>query len=384
MKVGIITFHRVNNYGAVLQAYALQKTIQRLGCECDIIDYNRKNLRDILLWQKSKIRSFLKGTPDRQGYSNTEFMNMVLTTVFFNKKTVADKFDSFRKRMNLSRAVNSDTIKDLNREYDLFISGSDQVWNCGRVILDKNYLLGFVEDGEKKASYGASFGIKEIPDKYLEDYKELLSGFKYLAVREEAGADLVRRLAGREAKVVLDPTLLFKKEDWGMLIGKRSAKKEAVVVYMLEYSENLLRFAGKLSKRVNCPVRLLNKPFHHRTKEEYRTDVGPVEWLSQLQNASYVVTNSYHGVVFSINFNRNFYVEIAEERIRGAMASRIEHILKTFGLEDRLIQKEETDPQKENSKFRFSTKDMDYGKVNEKLKELRGDSMDYLKRILVH
>ncbi len=383
MKVGIITFHKVNNYGAVLQAYALQKTIRRLGCECDIIDYNRKSLRDVLLWQKNKIKGFLKGTPDRQSYSNMEFLNMVLTTVFFNNRAVAEKFASFRKRLDLSRAVDSGTVEELNEEYDLFISGSDQVWNCGRVILDKNYLLGFVKDSRKKGSYGASFGIKKIPKKYLWDYKKLLSGFEYLSVREEAGAKLTRRLTGREALVVLDPTLLLRKEDWAALTAGKSAKEDVIIVYMLEYSENLLRFARELSRRVNCPIRLLNKPFNRRIKEECRTDVGPAEWLLELKNARYVITNSFHGVAFSINFNRSFYVEIAEERIRGAMASRIEHILKTFGLEDRLITKEEGSSGNKKENFRFGVPDVDYNRVNKKLEELRGDSMEYLRKMLV-
>jgi hypothetical protein len=383
MKVGIITFHKVNNYGAVLQAYALQKTIQNLGVECDIINYSRKNVRDILLWQKNKIISILKGKPDRQGYSNLEFVTMVLTTIFFNNKAVAGKFETFRKRYRLSRAVNSDTIKALNPEYDLFISGSDQVWNCGRVILDKNYLLGFVTDREKKGSYAASFGIKEIPGKYIKAYKELLSQVKYLSVREAAGADLTRELIHREAKVVLDPTLLLRKEEWAALTDSKPKKEEVIIVYMLEYSDSLLQFARELSRRVNCPLRLLNQPFHHKVKEECCTDVGPMEWLFEIQNAKYVVTNSFHGTAFSINFNRNFYVEIAEERIRGAMSSRIEHILTIFDLKDRLIQKENNgNPGKAVYRFKNSSGDIDYNKVNLKLNELRADSKVYLEDML--
>lgn len=383
MKAGIITFHKVNNYGAVLQAYALQKTVQSLGWECDIIDYNRKNLRDILLWQKNKIKRFLKGRPDRQGYSNREFVNMVLTTVFFNNKAVAGKFADFRKRYKLSPAVNSDTVRDLNREYDLFLSGSDQVWNCGRVILDKNYLLDFVEDGRKKASYAASYGIKEIPEKYIAEYKRLISDFTYLSVREDQGAVLTEALTGKTARVVLDPTLLLIKEDWISLLGGKQKQEEVIIVYMLEYSESLLQFARELSQRVNCPVRLLNKPFRHKVKEPCKKDVGPLEWLREIHNAKYIVTNSYHGAAFSINFNRNFYVEIAQERIRGAMSSRIEHILRTFGLEDRLIKKDDTGaPEGKDPKFRYGSADIDYDKVNDTLMKLREDSMNYLKEML--
>ncbi|WMJ89684.1 polysaccharide pyruvyl transferase family protein [Anaerocolumna sp. MB42-C2] len=383
MKVGIITFHKVNNYGAVLQAYALQKTVKGLGCDCDIIDYNRKNLRDIYLWQKNKIKCLLRAAPDRQGYSNLEFIRMVLTTFFFNRKAVAAKFNTFRKRYDLSRMVTSDNIKYINNEYDLFISGSDQVWNCGRVILDKNYLLDFVAESKKKGSYAASFGIKEIPDKYLREYKRLLADFRYLSVRETAGADLLSKLVHREAKVVLDPTLLLRKEEWSELMGVKSNTDNVIIVYMLEYSESLLQFARELSEKVNCPIRLLNKPLHRNIKENYRVDVGPVEWLTEIRNGKYIVTNSFHGVAFSINFNRNFYVEIAEERIRGAMSSRIEHILHTFGLEDRLIQKKKYgNSKKKYVKFNYSSAEIDFNKVNRKLDKLRYESMDYLSNML--
>ncbi|QHQ61130.1 hypothetical protein Ana3638_10410 [Anaerocolumna sedimenticola] len=383
MKIGIITFHKVNNYGAVLQAYALQKTIKSLGCDCDIIDYSRKNLRDIFLWQKNKVKCLLKGAPDRQGYSNLEFIRMVLTTIFFNKKAVAVKFNTFRNRYDLSRPVNSDTVKYINNEYDLFLSGSDQVWNCGRVILDKNYLLDFVEERKKKGSYAASFGIKEIPDKYLAEYKRLLTDFRYLSVRETAGADLINELIHREAKVVLDPTLLLRKEEWAELVDVKANNEDVIIVYMLEYSESLLRFARELSEKVNCPIRLLNKPLHRNVKEDCRVDVGPVEWLSEIQNGKYIVTNSFHGVAFSINFNRNFYVEIAEERIRGAMSSRIEHILHTFGLEDRLIRRKKYGNSKRNYiKFNYCSADIDYIKVNRKLEKLRDESVDYLSNML--
>lgn len=382
MKVGIITFHKVNNYGAVLQAYALQKTIEGLGFECDIIDYSRKNLRDVISWQKNKIKSYLKGKPDRQGYSNREFINMVLTTLFFNNKIIACKFNTFRKRYHLSRPVNSDTVKELNQKYDLFISGSDQVWNCGRVVLDKNYLLDFVEDNEKKGSYAASFGIEEIPGKYIKDYKSLLSGFKFLSVREAAGVRLTKELIQKEAKVVLDPTLLLTRENWAKLAGSKQGMKKVIIVYMLEYSESLLQFADELAGRINCPVRLLNKPLHHSAREDYRIDVGPIEWLQEIQNAEYVVTNSFHGVAFSINFNRNFYVEIAGERIRGAMSSRIEHILDIFGLQERLIHKESSSKPERGYTFRYGRKDIDYNKVNKTLRRMRAASMEYLQEML--
>lgn len=376
MKIGIITFHKVNNYGAVLQAYALQKSIHKLGHECDIIDYGRKNLSDVLQWQKNKLTCLINGKPDRQGYSNIEFVNMFLNTIFFNNKTVSAKFNLFRRNYNLSMTVNNDNINTLNKEYDLFLSGSDQVWNCGRVNLDKNYFLDFVDRKEKKGSYAASFGIKEIPIKYKEEYKRLLSDYQYVSVREKAGADIIKELIHRDAEVVLDPTLLLTNEEWFKFIGKKQQIQPVIVVYMLEYSECLLEFAKKLSVKTGYSLRLLNKPYNHKVKMEYRLDVGPMEWLSEFQNAAYIVTNSFHGVAFSINFNKAFFVEIAEERIRGAMSSRIEHILKEFHLEERLINSIQVEAFNENNL------NIDYSKVNSELIEKRKQSLQYIKNMI--
>jgi hypothetical protein len=376
MKVGIITFHKVNNYGAVLQAYALQKTIRKLGYECNIIDYGRKNLKDILLWQENKITCILQGKPDRQAYSDIEFLHMFFNTVFFNNRTISGKFNDFRKRLMLSPPVNSDNIRKLNSEYDLFLSGSDQVWNCGRVYLDKNYFLDFVERNEKKGSYAASFGIKDIPDKYMTDYKRLLSDYQYLSVRETIGASIIKYLTGRKAEVVLDPTLLLRKGEWEELIGKNKQKESVIVIYMLEYSKNLIRFAEKLSLMTGYPIRLLNKPYNHKVSAECKTDIGPLEWLEELLYAEFVVTNTFHGVAFSINFNKNFFVEIAEERIRGAMGSRIEDILDNFGLKDRLINRYHSD---NTDKIKLQ---IDYDDTNLKLEELRHHSLTYLINML--
>lgn len=372
MKIATITYHGVNNYGAVLQAYALQQTIIKLGYQTEIINYSRENIKDVLYWQKNKILNLLKGKKDRQLSTNEEFINMIITAKKFNTPLVKKKFEEFRKQLKLSEHVTKKNVHKLNDKYDLIITGSDQVWNCGRINMEKTYFLDFVTDNNKKGSYAASFGITEIPGKYLEDYKRLISQFKYIAVREQAGADIVRKIINREAKVVLDPTFLLSAAEWEKILPAYKVAEKFIVVYQLGYSTELMKFARELSKKTGYKIVMLNRG-ENNGLEEYREDVGPIEWLEAVRNAEYIVTNSFHGIAFSINFNKQFYVEVTNEKIRSAMGSRINNVLNIFGLEMRLIIKGE---------HKNIENIINYNEVNNKLNILKEDSLYYLKNML--
>ena len=370
MKVGIITFQRVNNYGAVLQSYALQQIICRLGVECETIDYQRGNLKDVICWQKNKVMSLLKGQPDRQLYTNIEFLKMFYLEVFFNK-LVDDKFKKFRLRNQYSKPVTKRNIKQLNDKYDLFIAGSDQVWNCGRVNLDATYLLDFVSDKNKKGSYAASFGIKDIPQKYKDKYVKSLRDYKYLSVREQDGIRLLKELVHREASLVLDPTLLLDASEWKVVESNPIEKDKYILIYQLGESPTLIQFAKELAKKTG--YKILTVPYPVKDKEiKWCKGIGPEEWLALFHNAEYIVTNSFHGVAFSINFEKQFFVEITGQRVRAGMGSRIENILDMFELHNRLL---------ENGKIQSSV-DIDYRPVSEKLTKYREQSIGYIKDML--
>jgi hypothetical protein len=373
MKVGTLTFHHVNNYGAALQAYALQQTILRYGYQSEIIDYKRQNISDVFQWWKNKTHSFLKGKPDRDLYTISEFLKMVFVGEG-NTRDIAEPFNKFRsERLILSEPVNKNNVKNLNDRYDLFITGSDQVWNCGRVNMDSSYMLDFVNDYTKKGSYAASFGISEIPGKYREIYERLLSDYKYLSVREPAGAVIIQNLINRNAQVVLDPTLLLTIEEWKEIASRSIEEQPYILVYQLEYSETIMKFARNLAKATGCKVRLMRKPKGKNVSEEYCTKAGPEEWLSQFLGAKYIVTNSFHGAAFSINFNKNFFVEIPSNRIRGAMSSRLENLLSVFDMQHRFLVSGENEHMLE---------EIDYKPVNIRLEQLRTDSLNYLKTML--
>lgn len=369
MKVGIVTFQRVNNYGAVLQSFALQKVIRELGVECETIDYVRNNFGDVLKWQKNKIKSYLSGKPDKQLYTNLEFIKMTVLEVLFNQLS-ASKFDKFRNNIQYSAKVNKQTISKLEEDYDLFITGSDQVWNPGRVNLDATYLLDFVKDDRKKGSYAASFGIKEIPEKYLEKYKQCLRDYRYYSCREADGVRLLKELVDQEGKVVLDPTMLLSGCEWKKYIKKCDVGEPYILVYQLGTSDTLMRYAKIIAEKKKLKIIVLPYPRIGKNVK-WLSGVGPQEWLGVIEGAEYVVTNSFHGAVFSLLFERKVYIEVTKQRVRAAMGSRIENLIKLFSLEERIIEDDS-----------FNDLNINYTEINKKLEKYKSESIEYLKKML--
>lgn len=373
-KIATLTFHNCDNYGAILQAYALQQVILQMGLDTEIIDYTRSNITDVLHMFQTKFLSCLKGKPDKQLYSVKEFLEMVFHGDG-NSKDIHESFAEFRaKNFICSKPVNKKTIRSLEKDYDFFLVGSDQVWNCGRVNLEPTYMLDFLTDDRKKISYAASFGISEIPEKYRETYKCLLSKFSHISVREKQGVSLVNTLTGKEAVWVLDPTLLLHAEDWKKITGKDvNTEKRYILVYHLGESDRIRKIAGQLSAQTGLPIRFVRKQ-KSKTDPSVVKGVSPAEWVSLFLHADYIVTSSFHGVAFSINFNKQFYAVKAEDRIRQAMQSRLDDILNRMGLHDRYIDSYE------NIDLKVP---IAYEQVNRKLADLRKLSMAYLEEVLL-
>ena len=369
MKVGIVTFQRENNYGAILQSFALQKVICGLGVECETIDYQRDVVGDVLQWQKNKIMGYLKGKPDKQLYTDMEFLRMTILEKFFNHLSIK-KFDMLRGKMKYSEKVDKKTIHRLEDRYDLIITGSDQVWNPGRVNLDSTYLLDWVKDGDKKASYAASFGINEIPEKYVEKYRQCLNNYRYYSCREAEGVKILEQLVHEEGRVVLDPTMLMTGEGWKRYTRRYNKKEPYVFVYQLGVSDTLLKCAKILARRKG--LKIIALPYPRKGKNVYwMPRIGPQEWLGLIQGAEYVMTNSFHGAVFSLLFEREVYIEITGQRVRAAMKSRIENLVRMLGREDRVIG--------ENG---LTENTMDYDIVRKRIDKYRKESVGYLKSML--
>lgn len=360
--IGIITFHRAINYGAILQTYALQKKIKELGVKCVIIDYRNKKLEN----RHKKIK-----------FSDCKNMKDFIRYLLLSKNHNI-KYDKFREFANKHFEVSTPfySLKDLReaeKKYDTFITGSDQVWNYQINDMDAAYFLEFTKDKSKKASYAASFGVSNIPNEYKQKYFELLNDFEYILVREKQGADIIRELLSREAQVVLDPTLLLSKEEWHSVAkeGYSAVDGKYILIYAFGGSKNIWNLAENISKKTGYKIVCIANTYKKSINIKYIKSAGPEEFLGLFKNAEYVITNSFHGTAFSINFNKQFFTEMLPDTM--GVNSRIEDILDLFRLDNRIITSSDA-----------SVIDIliNYNEMNEILETERKKSMALLKNLI--
>lgn len=355
MKIGILTFHRAINYGALLQAYALEKVLNDIGAEAEIIDYRAPYIENL----------YYKGNPRNNFNKKLKFL---VGRVKSSKKY--NKFKMFvNKHIKLSPTYkNSVELKENDKQYRMYISGSDQVWNPDCSGFDKVYFLDFTAK-EKKASYAASIGTKTINKKYETEALKLIADYSYISVREKQGKEYLEN-NNIISSVEIDPTLLLDKTYWVKISKKTKYQKEKyILLYMLVYSESLVQFAKKLAKEKGCKLIRIGRG--HDKEIIYAPGIGPDEYISLINDAEYVVTNSFHGTAFSINLNKRFFVEL--QNAENARNSRMEDMMGIFGLESRLI---------DTSSGKFNDEEIDYSAVNEKLIYERNKSINYLKKII--
>ena len=323
MKVGIVTFHHALNYGAVLQAYALQSYLSSLGIDSDVIDYRSPYIE--YFYKPIKANPFKNG-------------KMFLREMLYygvNKKKRA-KFDCFLRRyVKLSNKVESkQELQQINLEYDLFIAGSDQVWNLKWSGLDKTYFLDFA-DKNKKYSYAASFGFEKIRDGQAETYQKLLEDFQAISVRENTGKEIVQELLDREAEVSVDPTCLIDKTEWEKICTYPD-ERGYVLVYMLDQSEELISFAKKIASERDTKIIYISDALKKKHGFDYRGFLSPSEFVGLFASAGYVVTNSFHGLMFSVIFEKEFCIQYQKKA--DAPNSRLVDFINDYHLESRLLE----------------------------------------------
>lgn len=361
MRVSILTFHRAINYGAVLQAYALQTAVQELGADVEIIDYRCNKIEDTYKFsEKMKASKSLKYT-----------VYLLLKKLYPNLKKNRSVNSFVKKYLNLSREYNSENIEDSVDTYDLFLTGSDQVWNWHHTDFDKVFFLDFVKDSRKKYSFAASFGFENLSDKQ-EEYTELLKSFSCISVREKSGEQIVASILGEDKSVftTVDPSFLLNEEEWSVVMEQQmESLGDYVLLYELMPSETLKQFALKISKENNYKVVCITNTIMKTSGITYLYGVSPERFLALISKAKCVCTNSFHGTAFSINFNTPFCVEL----LKGGMAllnTRLENLLTECEAQERIIS-DHIDP--------FS---MQWDTINENRNRMVADAFDYLRRII--
>lgn len=358
MKCATLTFHRTTNFGAILQTYALQKALDSIGIENEVLDYRCPTIEN--RYKVSHIRYFL---------SVKNILKCLLKNAYIRDNR--DNFAEFANRyIRISKTVYTpETIATSNSEYSRFIVGSDQVWNPECMGADVNYLLSFVKIG-KKNSYAASFGWSQFSVSQLDWFKKYLINFSNISVRESSGVEIVRQSTGRLATVVIDPTLLLHQE-WSRLVNDipRIIDGRYVVIYLMKETDSIFKRAIHFAQSNNLKVVYINDRLFPKKRVINKFHTTPVEWLNLFYYSEGIFTNSFHGTAFATNFNKPLWVELLPEPSKSN--SRLIDFLSLVHMEGCIVPSNDitTIPQ------------IDYDRVNITLNRLRNDSIEYLKEI---
>ena len=216
-------------------------------------------------------------------------------------------FRRFRQELRFTKSVGPSELVDLNQDFDCFIAGSDQVWNDDINDGDPAYFLHFVDKHHKKFSYAASFGFSSLRNEQVQSYRERLVDFSVLSVREASAREIISGLLGRAAHVTLDPTLLLSATEWQDLISKeRLVPQKYVLLYHITFSRELVEFAQRFARERGYRLIAVPFPLGKLVWHTPKLSVGPYEWVRLIRDAELVVTDSFHGCAFAINFNKDF------------------------------------------------------------------------------
>lgn len=360
MKIGILTFHKVINYGALLQAYALNKKIRALGFECEDIDYTSKEIADFYNPFKLKRISDLK-----------DLILHVMTWPW--KIRTSRKFSQFvKENIPLSEINYDNNISDAQGTYDILIAGSDQVWNYSLTGADSNYMLAF-DDKAKKISYAGSFGKTVLSTTESEDAAKYLRLFSHISVREASGKELVDKiLKCNQTRIVLDPVFLLEKNEW-VSIGDLPFYDNYILLFVLHKNKTIVEFAKKLSNETGKQIIQLSNKINFDMDITYSKGCGPKDFIGLINRASYVVTDSFHATSMSIILNKQFYVGLKKQKL-ASLNTRIYSLLDMFGLQNRII----------GSIDSHNNEEIDYTEINEVLSQKRKESVDYLIQIITN
>ena len=328
-KVGIITQHRVVNYGSVLQTYALQEKIKDMGYECEVIDYYPERFTPLGMLKriKNKGEKFQKSFLIRNAARAIIIPSYIIRfRMFF--KFLNDYIDMTPKTYKSEKELESE-----NFDYDVYCTGSDQVWNYGwNERIEYPYYLAFAPESARKISYAASFGKSKLESDEVNETRRLLKRYDSISLRELSGVEIVDKLGIENSTNVLDPTLLLSGEDWRKISSRKFTKDRYILIYNLNRNPRIDAYAKELSIKTGLEVRYLSYQLHEFYKNGKMFCNPPVEdFLALIDGADYVITDSFHATAFSLNFNKEFVIVYP-----GKYSTRLQSILEILGLTNRV------------------------------------------------
>ncbi len=360
MRIGLFSPHYAFNYGAVLQAFALKEYLRQQGFDAVIFNRRPEYQCAIPSWQGRLARKVEELSKHGSfGVFEKEYLQPQ-TDLVVTQEDVLTKFKSFK--------------------LDAVIVGSDQVWRDNYVFnsFGFNLFLDFINDDTLRIAYAPSLGKESwnASPEIEEKVKSLLKRFDAISVREESSIKILKEKFDVESILVVDPTLLLSADDYRSAFSIKSKSDNYIASYILDYDDNFKTNLKSLSDKTGLPMRCIGVKSPKGKIEQllYRfKPMTPVtQWVENIANSKYVVTNSFHGMVFSIIFRKRFIVVMNEER----GAARFKSLLKMFGLEDRIISSTETDY------YSMLQNEIDYEQIEDSIRLWRMKSMQYLKTAL--
>ena len=359
-RIGILTMHRVQNYGSALQAYALQEYINRLGYDVELIDYifpNRKHK------QRRSLKKIIKST----------LFKWIFALPLLRKNKRFARFYSDYYKCSEQQFNNPQSLMQYDYPYDVLMTGSDQVWNPIHIFTDTSFFLPFAHAHTPKIAYAPSFSVASVPEGFDTIIRPYVEAYSHISVREKSGLNIMKSLTDKEVSMVCDPTLLLTKADWSVLAAQSEIKinEPYILVYVLSYAYNpypaINAIIEKVQQELDMPLILLDAPVLDMKFKNARfiKDAGPAEFLYLVQHASFVITTSFHGTAFALNFGIPFYSVI---RDRSGFDTRMIDLLESVDADRAIVYNQLID----------KSITMDYACVGGRLEALRRHSQAYI------
>ena len=380
-RVGIVTqYYKSLNFGGVLQAYALCETLCKQGYDAEQILVQRVNTatpRRPAWYEYFNVAKVFRKINRILQEKKRQSVNTNLKGV---EEARRKAFESFYELVPHGEVYLQTELNKSLEKYDVFITGSDQVWGCGE--MDSPYFLGFVPQGKKKISYAASIGKVAVDERLKEVFESELDKFDAISVREQNAVALLEPYTKNEVNWCLDPTLLLSREDWEKIASQRKIEAKYMLCYFLGDDKAHRKIATQYAKKHG--LKIVTFPHYpvdyHRADEKFGdirlTDASPQDFLSLIKNADIVFTDSFHASIFSWQFQKEFFT-FGRKKHKG-MAGRLYSLMDLLGLKERFI--EEVD--KNTLASLEAIELIDYVRPREAYQEMKKKSFDFLRKNL--
>lgn len=360
MKIGILTFHNAYNYGAVLQTYATQEIVRKYGHSVEIIDYHDAAIDRFY----DKMKFHFKAMPKR----NPKSLLVYLIAIYFNWRRNSAFKVFIKNNLILSKHKYLQGDKIDWSDYDVFLIGSDQLWNKSLTGgLDRIYWGQFdISVGARKVAWSVCMNTINMTTDETSLIKEYLKSFSAISVREDTLQAFISKLTKTKIWHTLDPTLLLPTQRWEDVCHPVK-ESNYIAVYAVRKEEETISFARQLALKLNKKLIIIRSYSLWHFSSENKEYCGPDDFLSYIKNADYVVTSSFHGTVFSLIFQRQFVCPMLDGNIR------VEDLLKTAGLSDRFVR---------DCKEALSLPLIEYNHLSKQLELRKKETIDFLSNVL--